>query len=392
QPFWGNMVATAGAGPKPIPHASLQSRNLADAMLFCLTPEALIAAEKIAEKMRTEDGVKAAVKSFHANLPHEAMQCDFLPTEAASWSYKQGKTNIQLSKLAAATILKQSGRLDRKAMKIHQTKAIAIENERWEPVTAVSSASMAAITDMAGAAAGIFREPYKEFQRGRMEGDDETSLTTQRDKSKMAPRTSTTVHNLDTGEILDLMDLPAKLAVVSKKKTHPAGNMAVASINSLGRVVVSYSKGVLVDIPLAATEGMRAVPRLYGGEVKEHAPITDWKSGSSVAGKNFVSGIYEGFTDIFVQTYKGKEAEGAVGVAKGLSKGLLSVTMKTGAATIGLVAYSSQGIYRSIRTAVKSKTRKMIEEAKLREGEWILENGGANDLSHVIADFENMKT
>ncbi|KAH6720229.1 sterol glucosyltransferase [Leptodontidium sp. MPI-SDFR-AT-0119] len=392
QPFWGNMVAAAGAGPKPIPHGSLQSRNLAEAILFCLTPEASIAAQRIAEKMKTEDGVKAAVKSFHANLPREAMQCDFLPNEAAAWSYKQGKKNTQMSKLAAATIMKQSARLDRKALKLHQTKIISIENERWEPVTAVSSASVAAVTDMAGAAAGIFREPYKEYQRGHVESDVGDSLAAHRDKSKMTPSTSTTVRNLDTGEILDLLNLPANTTVICKKKPHLASSMAAASINSLGKVVVRYSKGVLVDIPLAATEGMRAVPRLYGEEVKEHAPITDWKSGSSVAGKMFVGGMYEGFTDIFVQTYKGKEAEGAIGVAKGLSKGLLSVTMKTGAATVGLVAYPSQGIYRSIRTAVKSKARKMIEEAKLREGQWMLENGRGNDCPYVVADFENTST
>ncbi|PVH84848.1 glycosyltransferase family 1 protein [Cadophora sp. DSE1049] len=395
QPFWGNMVAAAGAGPKPIHHSSLQSRNLADAIIFCLTPDAANAARSISEKMKTEDGVKAAAVSFHANLPPHGIECDFLPDQPAVWKYKQGKRSVKMSKLAAATLMRDSARLDHKLMKVYQTKLVVIENERWEPFTAVSSASVVAMTDMADAAAGIIREPIKEFQRGRDEGRlaAEPSSPDAHLKSSSATiqRTSRTIHNLDTGEILDILDVPSETTVLAEKNAHSAAHIVAASMNSLGKVAVSYSKGIFVDIPLAATEGMRAVPRLYGGEVKEHEPITGWNSGTSVAGKMFMRGIYEGFTDIFVETYKGKEAEGAVGVAKGLGKGLLSVTMKTGAATVGLVAYPSQGIYRSIRTAVKSKTRKSIEEARIREGEWMLENGEGGEYSHIVADFENTK-
>lgn len=123
----------------------------------------------------------------------------------------------------------------------------------------------------------------------------------------------------------------------------------------------------------------------------EHAPIKDLHSGASVACKLFMNGIYEGFTNIFVQTYKGKEAGGALDVAKGLSKMLLSVTMKTGAATNGLVAYPSPGIYRNIRTVMKGKMRKLIEYANLREGQWLPENGVGYDCGNIVADFENVK-
>jgi hypothetical protein len=37
-----------------------------------------------------------------------------------------------------------------------------------------------------------------------------------------------------------------------------------------------------------------------------------------------------------------------------------------------LVAYSNQGVYKSIRTAVKSKTRKRIIQARRMEGRCIL--------------------
>jgi hypothetical protein len=100
------------------------------------------------------------------------------------------------------------------------------------------------------------------------------------------------------------------------------------SAKSLGKVVGYWYKGMLIDMPLAVSEGLRAVPRLYGDEVKDHGTVRDWKSGASFAGKNFVHGMADGFSDIFTQPYKGGQEEGAKGVMKGLAKGTLGVTTK----------------------------------------------------------------
>ena len=94
------MVAAAGGGPPPIPQQRLNSDNLAEAIRVCLNPEASIAVEKLANQMRQESGVTAAVNSFHANLP-KPLRCDVLEDRAAAWIYKKGKTRLRLSKLAA---------------------------------------------------------------------------------------------------------------------------------------------------------------------------------------------------------------------------------------------------------------------------------------------------
>jgi sterol 3beta-glucosyltransferase len=47
----------------------------------------------------------------------------------------------------------------------------------------------------------------------------------------------------------------------------------------------SVTKGTLVDVPLALTEGFRNAPRIYGGEVRKQEKVTDWKIGGIVAGK-----------------------------------------------------------------------------------------------------------
>jgi sterol 3beta-glucosyltransferase len=47
----------------------------------------------------------------------------------------------------------------------------------------------------------------------------------------------------------------------------------------------SVTKGTLVDVPLALTEGFRNAPRIYGGKVRKQEKVTDWKIGGIVAGK-----------------------------------------------------------------------------------------------------------
>lgn len=150
-----------------------------------------------------------------------------------------------------------------------------------------------------------------------------------------------------------------------------AKQLATTSARSAGRLVLSPIKGLLVDVPLAATEGMRALPRLYGDRGYEREAITDWKSGSMVAAKSFAAGVNEGMTDIFRLTYTRKKREGAKGVAKGLSMGLMNFAMKTGSGALGLVAYPCRGVYMSVHSALHTKTKKVVEQAKLDEGEWL---------------------
>lgn len=99
------MVAKAGAGPDPIPHADLTAENLAQAIRYCLSQQAAEAAVSIAEQMKSESGVRAAARSFHRQLPLELMRCDLIPTEPAVWTYSKSKRAIRLSKVAAQIVL-----------------------------------------------------------------------------------------------------------------------------------------------------------------------------------------------------------------------------------------------------------------------------------------------
>lgn len=103
-----------------------------------------------------------------------------------------------------------------------------------------------------------------------------------------------------------------------------------------------FSKGMLLDMPMAATEGLRAVPKLYGKEVSERPHITDWKSGAVVAGTNFHQGVVGGFTDLIREPIDGGRQEGALGVAKGVGKGLVGMTTKV---TSGMFWFASYKRY-----------------------------------------------
>lgn len=171
-----------------------------------------------------------------------------------------------------------------------------------------------------------------------------------------------------------------------------AGRMAGAGAKGFGKFNMALFKGTIVDLPLAAAEGFRAVPKLYGAEVKDHGQVTDIKSGFGKAGKNFAFGMYDGFSDLFVQPYESAKKGGALGFAKGLSKGVLGFTSKTASAAVGLVAYPGEGISKSVRHAVHSSNRRDVKARKMLEGAHLFEQSELSDgATGIINAFELLR-
>ncbi|GME65229.1 putative sterol glucosyltransferase [Neofusicoccum parvum] len=417
QPFWGHMVASAGAGPDPIPHRQMNPENLHGAIAYCLTGQARYSAEQIAEKMKAESGVKAAVESFHAHLPKD-LACDVMPDQPAAWKYKEGKRKIKLSKVAAI-LLEEQGKVGRKNLKLHRTKPIYIDNRRWDPLTAVGSASISTAADIADAAGGVFLKPYKEYKRShsRSVHSDSPSASTAASPNNAQASSSTSLEasRPSTASITSASSAPqtcltpapetptiSTIATTppSEKPSQPtspptatkppntASAMALASATSLGRVLLTTARGALVDIPLAAAEGMRAVPRFYA-PVRDHGRVTNVRSGFAVAGRTLGHGVCEGVGDVFVETWRGKRAEGAVGVAKGLGKGVVSLGMKTGAGVVGVLAYPGLGVCRSVRGVVRRAVRRGVEGARWVEGEWMAE-GREGEAGEVLRAWERV--
>ncbi|KAI5236721.1 UDP-Glycosyltransferase/glycogen phosphorylase [Aureobasidium subglaciale] len=416
QPFWGMMVAASGAGPESVPYSSLTSLDLAHAITTCLEPSTKSAAMRVADKMRQEEGVKAAVQSFHAQLSL-GLKCDVLRDEAASWTLQDGDRAIKLSKRAAAMLVRETIVKPNK-LSHYQSKPIIVDPKRWEPVSAVVSASLHTAGAMGRAAAGVVSEPYQMYKESKIQAQNNPSeagtvlgpseaIRHSQDSSPQGPK----IVGEKAGDEKKSLNGPSEKINFSNAQG-PEQSMVVpavadgsdsanrtrqlvkASAKSAGKLLFSPVKGLVLDIPLAAVEGMWAVPHYHDPRSYQSTPITDWKSGGMVAGKSFVHGVQEGMTDIFIKTYAGKKKEGAKGVAKGLSIGFMNLTMKTVAGTLGLIAYPCQGVYKSIHTALHTKAKKVIEQAKLEEGEWLVENrpDASVGLDEVIRRFLGVRS
>lgn len=183
-----------------------------------------------------------------------------------------------------------------------------------------------------------------------------------------------------------------------KERSSMAGQVVGASAKSVGMIGTTAAKGMLVDIPLAITEGMRSVPRHFGTEVRDHGRVTDAKSGAVVAGKTFAWGFVDGLSDLVMEPVRGASKGGAVGAFTGFGKGAASLVTKSGAGMFGLLAYPSAGIAKSLRSAVHSGTRKTVEKERLVEGQWLMNGRGQGcavlemDSEEVLASFNRLRS
>ncbi|OJJ01775.1 hypothetical protein ASPVEDRAFT_71789 [Aspergillus versicolor CBS 583.65] len=398
QPFWGAMVAAAGAGPTPIPHKQLTVDALAAGIRYCLSEHAAEAASAIAHKMSSESGIRAAVSSFHRNLPLERLQCDLYPSQPAVWSVSVPKSRqkVKLSKFAAETLV-ADGMIDKKNLTIHPINPILIENRRWDPITGGASALIRTTTDLTGSLLGTFYKPVQEYQDYHEHRKDQRVSSR---SSQVSHRPTSSASFGSTSKDLEKEKVAAGAGTESSNTT-PRSNqgggrlvarVAGASAKSLGSFVPTALKGMTVDIPLALTEGLRNVPRYHGEEPRDHGPVTDIKSGFAVAGNGFVWGMAEAVSDIVVKPYQGMQQDGTKGAVKGIGKGMSNMVSKAGCAMFGVLIYPSAGIAKSLHASIHSRTRKLIVKSRCGEGVWMLEGGQytVTDRDQVVRGFREI--
>ncbi|KAK4149937.1 sterol 3-beta-glucosyltransferase [Chaetomidium leptoderma] len=373
QPFWGDMIAAAGAGPSPIPQKQLNATKLAAAIRFCLTQQASAASERMAAEMRSEAGVRRAVASFHTNLPLEKMRCDVLPHLAASWSLKTNdRKMVKISKEAAQVLVAES-KVKWSDLKQYESKPTHIELRRWDPITATASSLAVTGAGMVTSAADIVVKPIQAFSRSSSHAHDSRKKDSRASHRSPSPDSNNNDNIYGKPAALDL----SQIAAHSDKQPPPPTNRAVVvealrgSASGIGGFFKHWTKGMYVDMPLAVSEGLRNAPRLYGGAVYDPGAVTDWKTGGAAAGKNFAHGLVEGFGGLVTGPVQGaKRGGGALGAAKGAGVGLLNLGAKMTSGVLGLTAYTAQGLYMSARAAMHGETRRLVREARRGEGEY----------------------
>ncbi|KAH7311031.1 UDP-glucose,sterol transferase [Rhexocercosporidium sp. MPI-PUGE-AT-0058] len=174
QPFWGEMVARAGAGPSPIPFKDLTAETLTAGILEALRPETLERAKELGNRIREEKGSEAGAASFHAQMDVDSLRCTMVPSRVAVWQVntKGSKTSdIKLSAFAA-TVLGDEGMIDVNQLKLYRPCEYAVEEHAVianlsgaNPITgtlgSIASGILHYPVNVAKAWGGIVYEPYK---------------------------------------------------------------------------------------------------------------------------------------------------------------------------------------------------------------------------------------
>ena len=371
QPFWGDRVAEIGAGPPPIPHRKLTPENLAQAIHFCFDPEVIAAAKHVSEQIKAEDGAKAAVDSFHRQLDAKVLRCDLIPTLPAVFEYTK-RTSVLKGKVIkisglAADILSESGRIKLEDLISYRPRPIVIENRRWDPFTSAASATVGIAFDLISTTNDIWYAPYKLHTR----------------------QTSSTSRTSSMGTA-DAEEESSSLASKNLQVREKAKYVSSSAIN-VPKLLGVFAKGLAIDAPFAIAEGFRAAPRLLGEEVKDHKPITDWKSGLEVGCTEFVRGVGTGVVDILVQPYKGAKDHGALGFAAGIGRGAIGTLTKAGSGMFGLVGYPAQGFYRTAYAVSHGSAKKQVAKARrIHEVYFAGTKAGKYDEESVLRQYDTL--
>lgn len=177
--------------------------------------------------------------------------------------------------------------------------------------------------DMLKASGDIFYKPYKAYQDGRTVPDPSPGCSENTAPQLLSPGGSgSSIRNSRS-----MNDLTASREAEPKKKGRRTA-MAAASTHASGKLLGKVASGFMVDLPLAAAEGFRVLPGLYGEKVPEYGKVTDWKSGAVAGAKSFGVSMGGAVTDVIYQPYKGARDGGVAGFAGGLFKGTFGVLGK----------------------------------------------------------------
>ena len=226
-----------------------------------------------------------------------------------------------------------------------KTRPIHIKSQPWDPLSGGSSAVINTTKDMIGCLTGMVTKPIEEHKtemRRRVRSEKRLSANVSTDPASTASK-SESLGLGDTDEVAAKSSRPEDGTKTRK--------VATASAKSIGMFAPTAIKGAAADIPYAIAEGLRTMPRYYNDEVRDHGSVVDIQSGAIVAGKTFAFG-----------------------------KGIASLVTKSGAGAVGLVAYPSMGIAKSLRGAVYSGTQKQIAIERSKEGKWLLATCGISKM------------
>ncbi|KAF1825730.1 glycosyltransferase family 1 protein, partial [Dissoconium aciculare CBS 342.82] len=383
QPFWGAEVAKHQAGAlECIPYKKLTVDRLAEGIKQCLTEEAQVNAKRLAEDINAEgDGAANAVASFHRSLPFSgpnSMRCSILEDRVAVWHVRG--TSLRLSAVAAEILL-QKRKIKRHDLKLLRHCSWNDFDGPGEPITG----SVAAITDSVfDIGTGVGMVPLRVAKQIRKQKAHEHK------KRQAAIRKAEHRRKKDAARAAEAnAELERQNAEKANGDAHPPAENAEPSdsrpsiqreqtastqlsvISTEGpdvplptAIVTEVRSGLRKsaialltmpnDLHLAVAQGFHNAPRLWGdATVRKPTRITGIKSGLIAARREFVYGVYDGFTGVVTQPIGGWRDASATGAGlarklggfgTGIAKGLGGLVVKNVSAIITPPAYFSKGV------------------------------------------------
>ena len=344
QPFWGAMIARAGAGPVPVPYKHLTADILAASITEALQPSVLVKSTELAASIAQERGTQDGAMFFHNQLNADSMRCSLSPDRVAVWRVR--RTQIRLSGLAAA-VLQKEGVLEYDDLKLYRPREYNTLAEPSDPLSGVAAGVVGSMGDFMVAASNL---PVRSVEAVRGIGaahrrhskplmhpldpffssqtltispsvsSEASTLIPEYDEILKSPSIAETPSmpegkgqigshrhgDLDTMETKDTdysgisrssanHRLSSRLSSLSTKEIKETCVRARAPIgpqdmhNSPGTILTNVIGGTIrspMDLTLTLARGFNNAPKLYGDStVRQPDKVVDLQSGIKMAGK-----------------------------------------------------------------------------------------------------------
>ncbi|KAL8828313.1 MAG: hypothetical protein Q9170_006662 [Blastenia crenularia] len=354
QPFWGAMIARAGAGPLPIPHKQLNAENLAAGIMTCLEPRTLERAKELGTRISSERGTDVGAESFHQGLDVDSLRCAVSPNRAAVWQVE--RTTTRLSAFAATTLCEE-GLLDFSELKLYRPKDYIIEDGPWDPISASFTSAFSSAGSMVMSVAEVPRETMRAIQDNKSNKPKEAA----RSPSADMPGPSTSPQEQASGPASLRRSSTSKVSAFSK-------NAALGASKGMGNMVGAGLK-IPQTVTLDLAQGFHNAPRLYGDDtVRKADKVTGIQSGLKAAGKGFTLGIYDGISGLATQPVRGAQKGGVTGFLKGFGKGIGGAVLKPSAAACSLPGYTFKGIHKEVQKLLRPSAQNDIVASRIAQG------------------------
>ncbi|WAO88920.1 Hypothetical protein NCS54_00628800 [Fusarium falciforme] len=408
QPFWGQMIARAGAGPTPIPFKEMTAETLAASILVALKPAVGKAAQRMAHTITQENGASNAATDFLDRLGIDDLRCDLCPDRLAIWRHKS--TGVRLSGFAMSCLV-DKGLIQPNDNKLLQHKHWYVDEGAEHPIIGAVAAVSGFFTAVGTAASDYSSRlsgrsgpptPVDEISQQSAssatinDGDMET-ITGSRNRSQAHegilkefldsnPLTSvemeTIAHKLATKSLRTTEPDIAKVqrAPTAHEKRKAAWRAqeqgrhghAYYITRATGRFAADVAEAGL-KVPVAffynIANGFHNYPSYSFGatEVRRRGEITGLGSGLQTAGKELILGFWDAFSGVVMKPYESVRDEGAKGLGKGILRGARGFAYNLGAAVFGIPGYTLKGIEKEMSKHHLTKLKSEIMLIRLRQ-------------------------